>query len=558
MTTLGRPPVTSEPSTPASGAATPALRTASLVFAAAFLWILGNVVVNPLYGATRWSRVPVLASVVLLTFALPVGVQWVRLHARARADSALFRRATVGTALVACFLVQLAMGKAIRFSPGWDAQSLQGVAEGLATGATSPEGVAGFAATYPNNLFLTALLTRVDQLAVRLGFTDLFVAEIVLNAAMMTSTVLLAYLAARRLGGVATGYAVLVLSGTLIAFSPWIAVPYSDTVGMLFPTLVLYLFAVERSVARPAIRLALWGAMAFVADLGYRIKPTLIFALGAAMLAALLAAQVRGQVRRTLVAGGLVCACVAVGLAAGTVTANRTISGVGLVPADVAATQGFPLTHFLKMGAQRKPGYFNDYYGAYADADIASTAALPPGHDRFYGNLDMYRDRVSSMGPLGYASFLNQKADWTFGDGAFFMYGEGSMTVDPTPFIAQDPQSQYLQRWFGYHGDRFQWVVDFWQVFWLLTLLFSALPMFLRGSSLFGAVPTMARLALLMLLGFLLLFEARARYVYVYVPYFVVLASLSVDVLSAQFPLRRRPPDPVRTSEDAGDARVLL
>ena len=132
------------------------------------------------------------------------------------------------------------------------------------------------------------------------------------------------------------------------------------------------------------------------------------------------------------------------------------------------------------------------------------------------------------------------------------------MTVDPTPFIAQDARSRYLQRWFGYHGDRFAWVVDFWQVFWLLTLLLAAVPLLLRRSSLFGPVPTMARLALLMLLGFLLLFEARARYVYVYVPYFVVLAALSVDAVAARLPLRRRSPDPVHVPEETSDERVLL
>ena len=364
---------------PPARATTPALRVAGLVFAAAFAWILGTVVVDPLYGATRWDRAPVLAGVLLLACAFPLGVHLVQVHARGRTGSALVRRATVAMTLVVCFVVQLAIGRAIRFPPGWDAGTLQGIAEGLATGSTSPEGVAGFAATYPNNLLLTALLARVDRLAVWLGLTDLFFAEIVLNAAVLTSTVLLAYLAARRLGGGTTGSVVLVLSGALIALSPWIAVPYSDTLGMVFPALVLYLFAVERSVAHPAARLALWVAMAFVADLGYRIKPTLIFALGAAMLAALLASHLRAHVRRTLVAGALVCACVAVGLGAGTVTADRTISGVGLVPADVAATQGFPVTHFLKMGAQRKPGYFNDYYGAYTDADVAQHRGAGPG-----------------------------------------------------------------------------------------------------------------------------------------------------------------------------------
>ena len=106
------------------------------------------------------------------------------------------------------------------------------------------------------------------------------------------------------------------------------------------------------------------------------------------------------------------------------------------------------------------------------------------------------------------------------------------MAADPTPFLVTDPRSQSLQRWFGLHGERYAATYSVWQGTWLVVLLLVAAAALARGRTQLAAAPTMARLSLLMLAAFLLLFEARSRYVFLYLPYVLVLAALSLALLA--------------------------
>ena len=55
-----------------------------------------------------------------------------------------------------------------------------------------------------------------------------------------------------------------------------------------------------------------------------------------------------------------------------------------------------------------------------------------------------------------------------------------------------------------------------------------------------GAVPSAARLSLLVLLAFLLLFEARARYLVLYLPLVLLMATLTLDAVVTRVVARVR------------------
>ena len=167
----------------------------------------------------------------------------------------------------------------------------------------------------------------------------------------------------------------------------------------------------------------------------------------------------------------------AVGAVIGLQVTTAVIDRTGLGPPAGRTDAAFPVSHFLMMGASEKPGPFNNFYGAYRDEDALATLAVPPGEQRERHGFEEYRRRVSAMGPVGYARFLNAKATWTLGDGSFFMYGEGSMAAVPTPFVHSSALDQQIQSFLGLHGNRFWMVVDTWQAFWLVVLLLMAAPL---------------------------------------------------------------------------------
>ena len=504
-------------------------RAAAVALAAFLLVVVAHTVLSPLYGAHRYDSLPVLVvAAVVLVAVVPLTLVLARAAEPLEARPWM-RRGTVGVAFAAFLYVQLQVGWAVRTPPGWDASVVAGIAERMALGLPDDPSHQFYVASYPNNGFIIAVLHVWDRLSIATGHLDLWSTGVVLNSLAMTGAVALTYLAARRMGGPVTAYVTLALSAVFIAVSPWIPVTYSDTLTMPFPAAVLYLFSLERTRTRTGARAALWAAMAALTMVGYALKPTAVFALAAAALVAVVVgATAWRRSWRTLAA---CTAALAVGLVAGSVLVGQLIETQGMPPAADATTQRLDVTHFLKMGAQQQPGYHNDFFGAYSEADVNETRETPLD-DRARVNVGRYGERVAAMGPVGYARFLERKAAWTFGDGSFFAWSEGQMAADPTPFLVTDPRSQSLQRWFGLHGERYAATYSVWQGTWLVVLLLVAAAALARGRTQLAAAPTMARLSLLMLAAFLLLFEARSRYVFLYLPYVLVLAALSLALLA--------------------------
>ena len=91
-----------------------------------------------------------------------------------------------------------------------------------------------------------------------------------------------------------------------------------------------------------------------------------------------------------------------------------------------------------------------------------------------------------------------------------------------------------IQAYLGIHGDRFWVVTDTWQAFWLVVLLLMAAPLVLRDRDLDSLPAAAMRAGIFGLLLFVLFFEGRSRYFYLYLPFFLLLASLAVVAIAGR------------------------
>lgn len=502
------------------------MRSVSVVACAPLLWILIWVVLAPVLPSDQYSRGVVLALAVvflLVTLGLVLLLErvspWLESHP-------VVRRAGVTVAVAAVFATQVRTGIAIRFQPGWDAGIMEILAHGLAYDYLPPERAVLSIDQYPNNALLTALLTRWLELCRWGGVDDRELQLVGINALVMCAAIGVAYGLARRVSSPTAAYVTLFLAGALLTLSPWIGIAYSDTLGMIFPVTIAWLYVrLRAATARPVVA-GLWFAIALVGSLGYQVKPTVVFAAGAAVAVSVIGLRWRTWGRATLAWRAVVAVALAGGFLAGGAVGARVVDGVGLTPTAGAEQVALPPTHFLMMGAQS-----DNLWGAYNGDDVTLTRSIPPGDERFMHGIRVYRQRVSDMGVVGYATFLHEKANWTFGDGSFFAFGEGGMRAKPMPWASTDPLSRSVQRWMGPNGPHFGTLLAWWQVVWLAVLALVAVPAVWWRRELFTPSATMLRLGILMLTGFLLFFETRPRYLYLYLPYFFVLASVSAVAL---------------------------
>jgi hypothetical protein len=507
-----------------------ALALPSFLFLALTLWLVANVLVRPIYGPAPYSPGTVLVAAAILIALLPAVI------ALAEHLVGWFgRRKTWASrlAIVAVFAVilvaQLRFAFAVVRFPGWDAGQLVSNAIALADGDETIG--ADYYTRYPFNIPLTLVLWKAIEFSRAMGISNDLLSPVLLNSVVLFLGLVFTYLIARKLLSPAIALISLIPSAVFIAFSAWINTAYSDTFSLVFTVVLVYLFLRLREQTTTGRRLLFWVLVGVTAGVGSVIKITVLIALIAIVFVVAATLRPRREPRTTTltaVAGMALAALCVLGIGQAVTFAE---SKSGVVPFDLYTNdRDYPLAHFLKMGSQGLGNWNLD--------DVRATDELPTKAERSQKALEVYVERVGALGPAGYAAFLTDKASWSIGDSTFYQSGEGEST--DSPFTATDALSTEIQSFFDLNGSRHTALVSLWQALWTVILLLIVAPLFIRDRRLFSDAASVLRISVLGLLLYLMLFENRARYIYLYVPFFILLASLSLDALHRVIRERRK------------------
>ena len=173
----------------------------------------------------------------------------------------------------------------------------------------------------------------------------------------------------------------------------------------------------------------------------------------------------------------------------------------------------FSAAHYFMMGLSQP-------YGGYSYDDMLFSASFESREERTKGDLEEAARRLSEMGPAGYAGHLLRKLNFVMNDGTFFFGREGAFYQgDP---VQTSGFSRWVQSFFRADGAYYEGTAVWQNAQWLAVLAFVLIGIFLRGG---GWTAWYARLCFAGIIVFLLLFEARSRYLYHMTP-LIALAAL--------------------------------
>lgn len=419
--------------------------------------------------------------------------------------------------------------------------------------------LADYISVYPNNKFLTGIFFIVATITLKLGLNP-YPTFIIIGCISIVCSVGLAALIAEKLAGIKTGVWTFLLAVAFVGLSPWSFIPYSDSYGIIVPTLVLFLYLCVDHEAK-------WALMVFVSFLGYSLKPTLLAPLAAIVVAELCWAIARSSKRagstatsadearsallrkaqiKRFITRALSC-IIAFAFAYGMVFAIKAVTHL---PADDPNT-AFGPAHFLKMGANVESA------GAWFEEDLVTTKAQPTRAEKDAYDLSVWQERLVKMGPLGAADLLLKKtlANCTEGD---FDWYQSRQTL--AYFMDIKGDNEAVQSFYGIE-DRAQrqktikdtaiqedWTPPAWtfiaQTLWMLVLAGTVLNWMRRRPSR-GEVVICITLLLICL--FHLIFESSARYIFCISPLFCILAIIGWQTLASWFATKRRKSAPAET-----------
>lgn len=291
-----------------------------------------------------------------------------------------------------------------------------------------------------------------------------------------------------------------------IGISPWGLIPYTDSYGMLFTIAGLYCYI---CVNEPLTK---WISLVVITIVGSSVKPTVCILFIAVVVVELfcLTAKKTRKCWKLLLRD-----TVAVIIVAGIVFSLQKFL-FELVPVTVKENERFGIAHFAMMGLNSETN------GSFNEKDVQFSAQFSSEKERKEKNIEVWKNRVETMKCSGLLKLGLNKTKLNYCDGTFTWAGEGDF------YVTIYGENTIVQKFYGINSGQgiFRVIA---QVIWIIVLLLSVFGFFRRKATKEECVTYVAVLGISL---FLLIFECRGRYLFLYSPYYILMSIWGIQVIA--------------------------
>ena len=378
---------------------------------------------------------------------------------------------------------------------------------------------------YPNNIMVTYIFATIMKLEKLIGIFDYRYAVFGLIIVQSILCTITAYLLFHIIFDLKKSFAIawfgFGIYVVLIIFSGWTSIAYSDSMGLIFPTLILWIYLNRYKFNKYIV----WTLIVLLSYWGYRIKPQIFILFIAIVIVELIKFILRPEKLNKLKSHFGVLSLVIIVSLVSSFAYKHLPERMGY---NIDPNLETPMYHFLMMG-------FNEATnGGYNVYDVKYTLSYYGVKEKKDAILIRLSDRLQQYGPKRVAKIMQKKALSIFNDGTFAWGFEGGFYREVFP---TDNKLSLFLRSFVYNGDyemevgnHYHIIKTTQQTIWTACLLLMVIKAILSRKNDKDDYSVMY-LSLLGLFLFEMLFEARARYLYTYVPIFIMVGSLGLSDL---------------------------
>lgn len=407
-----------------------------------------------------------------------------------------------------CFVLQIYFCYNAYFHTGWDAAVINNGASELAGNRFLSD--TAYFSQFPNNLLLTCIFSFIKRIDRYIGVLDVregLMGILCVQCLISSFTGYLLFKILRNLRGYGSAWCAwfcyLILTGT----SGWLLIPYSDSFGLFLPVTILYLYQQMPHAKHAGWK---WAATGALSAFGYCIKPQIFLVFIAIILVeCFYRKQEKEELpckRKFLYAfAGLFVA----------LTFSQLLSMD--IKKQLDQEQAFGITHYAMMGANPVNN------GGYLYSDVMFSSSFATKSERSAANMEVFGQRLQDMGIPGTAMHCAKKLLTDYGDGTFAWEYEGNFFL--TIYEPKNEALSPLLRNMVWGGGRLNLLYEtIKQGVWLFILSASLGLLAYRSAD--NKVLLTIAWSMVILTLFELLFEARARYLYLYVPFYIIAGIL--------------------------------
>lgn len=435
------------------------------------------------------------------------------------------------------YVINVNISKSIAFYGGWDCGMVANSARWLYEGGNL--GYDDYYTIYSNNIPITWLLYKLYTFSAGLSgypYNPEFL-WIQFQCAMLSLAVFCSVLLVLRVSGdLGISVIALIFQSIFLGISPWKIIPYTDGSTIAMPVLVLLLYTLFRKEQRKR-RYFLWFLAMFLGCLGGIMKATCYVALIAVVLVELMwSVWEETKIRTALGKIGLKVLLLLAAFALGALCKQGMYRSVHY---DYDADLEIGWSNYMYNGLNEETTGACSGEGLEIVRSFAGSGKAV----RMQYEMEGIRRRMQERGLRGTLNFWLRKQVMNFNDGTFSWYQEGYFQAWEYPELTESSLTEPLRDFYWQDGSNYIWFTTVSQGLWLFVLLgiiAEAALLFITSaeglrkrhtsapeepSGLLCVSVAMVVTFIGMFL-FVMLFEARARYLYNMIPVFSTMAVL--------------------------------
>ncbi len=362
---------------------------------------------------------------------------------------------------------------------------------------------------YPNNILTTAI-AYIGMVIFR-GEIGAYIINIlfIFGAAVFT------VLCARKIGQEKMGTNVATL---LVMFCPlylYAPIVYSDTLSVMFPVMTLYFWLLAKeNIKKSSIKKSILFVilMTIAAFIGFLIKAPSAIVLIAICIDWIFSFD--KKIKYLLIVAILFIVFNSI---------YNFLSTTFIIKDEKKNNTVIPYTHWVMMGMNKPEEYGGTSigWGAYSQKDVDATNQKYTYEEKVKYNLQTIKERLLEYGLYGYLSFLKHKFIYVWTDPTFYVLNKiGWDTINKESI----PYDLVLNYDYG-KNTLFLTYMDGFYIILLLCILIGII------YNIFNKDDSVNKVLIMSIIGitiFLLIWEARSRYLYNFLPILCLLAVIGI------------------------------
>lgn len=390
------------------------------------------------------------------------------------------------------------------------------------------ESMAYYFSVYPNNLILVFIYSVILKLNMLIG-TPIANGTMLLaffQCFLISLSSILFFKTAKRIVGYKLAWVGYFFYFVLVGLSGWILIPYSDSTGLIFPILMLYIYIRIKESGDVKKQCLGVFALCFLGYVGFKIKPMVLI-----VLIAIVGIEGVNFIRQfkwkenTGIKESLKCMVSgALGVIIAMVLVNVAIKSMEF-PIVTDTVLGWQ--HHMMLGLNKNTN------GGYSQDDFDYSTSFATSDEQHEAEFAVIKQRLKDFGISGYLEHFVKKSSRNYFDANFGWGGGASFYTEIFPernnklcpllrSLHYDNNDENLYKYNSFIRQNLWYIIIF-------SMIFSTY----NRENMDDKMKVLI-LSILGLMMYLQIFEAHARYVFTFVPLYIIAAGLGIKNIKAR------------------------